>query len=216
MKYLRKCGKRDNIGTNYVTLSPIAIVSPSAEQQMEIVSSSANDTDGGSGAQKVTIEYLDSNFDEHSEEITMNGTTAVTTKATNIYRINRMYVSAGATADGNITLRDVGGGGNDRYYIEAGDSEDKIAYYTIPKNYNGYIWAFGVGAESDNITFSLCVRSGNIRTIIDIKKISNNYEKSNVVGVENFNPGDSVFIMAKGLSGGGNAVGCFELRLLSW
>ena len=106
-----KIGSSPNIGTGeFVILSNIAPAQPPSNIQMQIVSSSINDTSAGSGAQEVDILYLPYEWsDEYSfETIVMNGTTPVNTVATNIYRIEDFFISKGSSADGNITLTDIG------------------------------------------------------------------------------------------------------------
>ena len=67
-------------------------VFPTVAQQMEVVSSSADDVSTSTGAWTVKIWYLDSSYNEKTETVTLNGTTAVPTKATDIYRINAYWV----------------------------------------------------------------------------------------------------------------------------
>ena len=94
----------------FVILSNIAVIQPAANMQMQIVSTSVNDTAAGSGAQEVDIVYLPYEWsDEYSwETIVMDGTTPVNTVATNIYRIEDFAVTKGSSAAGDITLKDIG------------------------------------------------------------------------------------------------------------
>src|SRR5659263_687910 len=57
---------------------------PGNPMRMQIVSSSSNDGSSGPGARQVDIHYLDNNYAEQTELITLNGTTPVNTIATNI------------------------------------------------------------------------------------------------------------------------------------
>lgn len=85
-------------------------VFPTVGQQMEVVSTSANDTIAGTGVQKVHIHYLDSDYVPHVETIDMNGLTAVATVATDIFRINSfhaMQVGTGEVSAGNISIRKI-------------------------------------------------------------------------------------------------------------
>ena len=89
-------------GSNKIIPHPAA-----AGIQMEIVSSSTDDDSDGTGVRTVRIDYLDANFAEQTETITMNGTTPVNTTATNIRRIQFMEtatVGTGGSAAGDITL----------------------------------------------------------------------------------------------------------------
>lgn len=79
---------------------------PPSGVQMEVVSTSTDDTLLGSGAQKVEIEYFtETPWAKLTEVIEMDGTTAVDTAATNIYRINQVEVVKGHPAAGTITVK---------------------------------------------------------------------------------------------------------------
>ena len=71
------------------------------EKQLTISSDNANDTSAGTGGQLVLISYLDDEFTELTEIVTMNGTTPVTTVATDIFRINQLLVIASGTGNKN-------------------------------------------------------------------------------------------------------------------
>lgn len=124
---------------------------PTSEQQMEVVSDDANDAIGGSGANIILMTCLDRQFNEFQSIVIMNGTTPVLTTETNIFRINALQViSAGSSLknEGNITVRTVGGAGNDYEYIEAGRGVGQAAKYTIPKNKNAHVKTITLSAES--------------------------------------------------------------------
>lgn len=109
--------------------------------QMAAVSDSALDTSLGSGARQVIIYYLDNNFLEKTEIVSLSGLTPVNTIATNIYRINgfRVY-SAGTNAKpfGNLSLTST-----DTLttysYILAGFNRARSSFYTVPANKMLYI-----------------------------------------------------------------------------
>lgn len=71
---------------------------PPSKMEMEVISDSANDASAGSGAQKVTVYYLDDAYAEKTKEVTLNGTNAVSTTVTDIFRINGYRVTAGTYA----------------------------------------------------------------------------------------------------------------------
>jgi len=138
------------------TFSPIA-----SESQLEIVSDSANDTIAWTGAQKVTIYYLDSDYIEHTEEVELDGITPVLTTATDIFRINGFKVSQVGTtlyAEGNIDLRDTT---DTPIYsrIEAGYNSARDFFYTVPANKTLYItdimYSAGATVSGRNCRFTL-------------------------------------------------------------
>jgi hypothetical protein len=114
---------------------------PAAEQRMEVVSSSALDTADGTGAQSVHLVYLDSDFVEHTEDIELAGLTPVATEATDIYRINHLWVltaGTGGVAAGDIDIRNLA---NTPIYsrIPSGLTRARNAIYTVPAGICLYI-----------------------------------------------------------------------------
>ena len=124
---------------------------PTVAQQMEVVSSSAQDTaTTGTGAWTVKIWYLDSTFREKTEIITLNGTNVVPTVATDIYRINNYWVmtaGTGGKAAGNIDIRHLS---NSPIYsrIGTGQTRARNSAYTVPFGKKFYIWMISYGASS--------------------------------------------------------------------
>lgn len=119
-------------------------------EQWEVVSTSTNDSAAGTGARTMIIEYLDSNYTEQSETITLNGTTAVSTIATNMFRMVKARVNtAGSTFEnqGELILRVVGGGsrrgGILRDTFVANDANglnaSQDAHYTVPAGKTVYL-----------------------------------------------------------------------------
>lgn len=139
--------------TNYVW--------PAVAQQMEIVSSSTNDTLAGTGVQKVKIYYLDASGTEFTEVVSLNGTGVVTTTATNIYRVNDFMayqVGVNGVAAGNIVLRNLT---DTPIYsqISTGFTRDRSVVYTVPKNKHLFITSITFGCvystagKSERFTF---------------------------------------------------------------
>ena len=107
---------------------------PAAPMQMAVVSSSASDTAAGTGARSVHIHYLDAEYQEQFETVTLNGATPVNTAATDIRRINGMHswtVGSGGVPAGNISIRAVGGAVT-YGYILAGLNMARQAIFTVP------------------------------------------------------------------------------------
>ena len=90
---------------------------PTAELQMQVVSTSTHDNGMGTGTQLVKLIYLDDDAVEHSEIIDIDGTTPVTTDATDIFRVVGLYGIKYGTTDvfgingsaGTITLENIAG-----------------------------------------------------------------------------------------------------------
>lgn len=98
----------DDIWTGTATTIPIP---PSTGQQMQVVSTSANDTNSGTGTRTLEIHYVDANGNEKGENITMNGLTPVVTTATNIrfiQDIHTLTVGSNLAAVGTISISQQG------------------------------------------------------------------------------------------------------------
>lgn len=139
-----KTGYNPNVGTSEETVWSYSTqyVYPTSAMQMEVVSSdNTQDKAGGTGALAVTITYLDGSYNEHSEVVELNGTTAVPTSHVNLYRINSFRctnVGTNGAPIGNITLRGVGGGTVYSYML-AGYTRARNIVYTVPEGYDLYI-----------------------------------------------------------------------------
>lgn len=125
-----------------------AYVFPAAAQQMEVVSSdNTQDKAGGTGALQVTIGYLDANYAEKTETVTLTGTAPVDTVATNILRINSFQVTSAGTGGapvGNLSLRNTAG--NVTYsYITLGFTRARNSVCTVPAGQTLYITGGSVG-----------------------------------------------------------------------
>lgn len=129
---------------------------PTSASALEVVSSSVEDDPDkggsvpGTGIHTVTLYYLKNDFSEATEDINLNGTSAVTTANSDIYRVQFLRAKAVGTsgaAVGTITLRTVGGG---VVYstIEAGYTNSRNSFYTIPKDKALYITSMFGGCTS--------------------------------------------------------------------
>lgn len=135
--------------TDISELGVSVIPLPSSAITMEVVSSSVNDTSGGTGAKTVEIRGLDANWDEISESVALNGTTVVA--LLNSYlRINKFQVKTAGSigvADGTIKLQATGAGIEyDR--ITAGGNADLQAHYSVPNNYSVFINSINAGVTT--------------------------------------------------------------------
>ncbi len=135
------------------TLLPVTLdgtyQTPTTAQALEILSDDANDTFLGTGARTVTVLGLDANWDEISQTIEMNGTTAVPIP-TSMTRVCSLWVSSSgtyATASsgshlGTLTVQGSGGGSiwgsitNSPFPT----GQSQIGVYSIPRNKKGLLW----------------------------------------------------------------------------
>lgn len=109
-----KIGSSTNIGTDCKILSNAEVVHPGdinpAGVRCRIASTSTDDYSGGTGIQKVRLEYFDNTWTLNEEIVTMPTApdTYIDTIADNIYRIESFEafkVGSGNVAAGTITLK---------------------------------------------------------------------------------------------------------------
>jgi len=123
-------GERDNVGTTSTGEdiwrgSAVLIPTPSTSgEQMTIVSTSqADNGTSATGAITVEIHYLDAQFMEQEEVITLDGTTPVNTVATDITFVNEFYIlttGSGMVAAGAIELYKTGAASTVYHHIDLG------------------------------------------------------------------------------------------------
>lgn len=147
----RILGYNASVGTSLVDITETSenINIPTAATPMEMDSTSDNDIAEGIGVQVVEIIGLDSNYNEISEQVIMNGTTAVAT-VNSYLRINNIHsvkVGDNGSAVGTITIQSIGGA-TEYARISVDNNTMFQALFTVPNNYNAYIVGWTAGATS--------------------------------------------------------------------
>lgn len=107
-----------------------------AATKLEILSASANDAAAGTGARTFTIQGLDTNFNQISETITMNGVTPVQS-ANSYIRVNSLSIASSGSGQvnaGDVTLR-VTGAGATQAIARAGYGFAKQCVFTVPNGF---------------------------------------------------------------------------------
>jgi hypothetical protein len=121
-----------------------------ANAQRSVNSTSANDTSAGTGARTVTINYLTAAFVLKSETVTMNGTAAVNTVATDIAYIESIVVASVGSVGGNVGTIQVwtatAAGGSVWGSIAASDNQTFWAHHYVPSGLTCCIISFSAGA----------------------------------------------------------------------
>lgn len=157
-----KTGYNGAVGTSSEDLWTVGggYVFPSvAGIQMQVVSASPNDTNGGSGVQSVTLYYLDDTYTEKTEDITLNGGTVLTaaTKIARVQGFRAKTVGVNAIAAGNIALQSVGGGVNYSQIVQ-GYTRCRCCIWTVPQGKKLYVTSLvfstgsGAGGRDVRIT----------------------------------------------------------------
>jgi len=140
----------------------------SAADQLEVLSSDADDTSAGTGARTVELQGLDSSWNILTETVTMNGTSAVTTTGSFLRIFRARVVTAGSSGrnEGTITIRDqdtsttralITNGATD------GNGQTLMAVYTIPAGKTGYVININVSSQKDQEqTYRLMARDNTV------------------------------------------------------
>lgn len=121
-----------------------------AATQLSVSSSSANDDGdpGGTGARTIQIIGLDANWEPIVEDVTMNGTSVVTT-TNSFLRVLRAYVLTAGSTESNVGVIYIHNSAvtagvpntSTLVYgaIPAAAGQTQMAIHTIPAGYTGYI-----------------------------------------------------------------------------
>jgi len=115
-------------------------------ETLTVVSSDAADAAAGTGARTLTIKGLDSDWEEVTTTVTLNGTTPVATTQT-FRRVNEVTVAtagSGGVNAGAITITHTTTTTNIFAVITAGANKAQTATYTVPANK----WAAIVSAKA--------------------------------------------------------------------
>ena len=117
---------------------------------IDVVSASAADDVGSTGATSVRVTYLDANFNQATEDVAMDGATEVEMTNQTISFIQKAEVIASGTglaAAGAITIADVTGGGV-HAVIDAGSKESGNCTWKIPAGHTGYVHGFWADVDA--------------------------------------------------------------------
>lgn len=159
---IHKFGNNESVGTSIVPICNGGnYQTPTGTITLAAISSDTNDTAAGTGAQQITLVYLDTNFDEQTATIEMNGTTETTGTVTGVKRLYRVYVSrsgtyatqAAASQNGTITVRVAGAGATwatiPTLATSFGPGQSLIGAYTVPAGYTAFILSQIFSIESN-------------------------------------------------------------------
>ena len=131
---------------------------PTSAVTMFVSSTSANDANGGTGANSILIQGLDENYDEIEETVFLNGQTQVATQLAylRVYRAFVTLAGTGGTSGGTIYVGSSGATGgvpNTTVYANLSfGNQTQIAAYTVPAGYTLYL---------DDINFTAALSQAN-------------------------------------------------------
>lgn len=167
---VRQIGRNPDIDSDTVKedIWPVggAYVWPSAPAATTIVSTSANDTVGGTGARTVTVYGIadPTTYEPVTEDVSMDGTNAITL-STEFYRINRVVVTTVGNADNsNVGTIDVKHGATVLCRMGPSTGASLQAIFTVPAigQHRSYIVGFDgavVAGSSSGITIEMMLES---------------------------------------------------------
>ncbi len=153
-----------------ILLAPYrSMVYPTSGEQLELICENAGDTSAGTGARTVLLTYLDTSYVEQTETVSLNGTTAVLTSATNILRFRSAQVLTWGSATepifvkcnlGGIIIRDTASKAI-RGFIhfdssitgdEHGLNATKNSHFTVPAGATAFIMNVTGNTSKDHET----------------------------------------------------------------
>ena len=112
----------------------------------------ADDDVGGIGATEITVQGIDSSFNETSETIATGGEFASLATTTSFWRVHRAWVSAVGTyggANDNDVVIENSAGGTDLLQITTGEGQTQFAGWTTPVGKQAYL--LSVFATADGL-----------------------------------------------------------------
>lgn len=136
--------------TSGVAIRATTYTPQGANAQRSIKSSSASDTSAGTGARQILLTYLTAAYELKTETLTLNGTTAVATAASDIAFIESMVVTSVGSNGGNVGTitfhTNNSGGGTTWGSIAASDNMTFWAHHYVPAGKTCCLLAVNVGA----------------------------------------------------------------------
>ena len=179
--HINKFGYNTSVGTTFETITDLGgdQYYPTSAGVVSVVSSDVNDDDGDTGARTLEVQGLDGNYEEISETITLNGTSAVTTTASFLRVFRMRVITAGATGtnEGNITASI---GGNDIARISsANGGQSLMAVYTVPKGKTAYLIDFhGSLSKNQEAVFMIRTKNGAVSSAWQVKAMFGTFANS--------------------------------------
>jgi hypothetical protein len=169
-------GNKTTTATSEVLVSNRDYVEQDSEAQRSVVSTSSQDSSGGSGAKVIRIIYLTSDYEEKYEDVTLNGTTRVATTASDIRFIQDLRVVQGASAAGALKVYETAAGAQNEFCgIGAYTTQAFFAHYYVPAGCKAYIVRWHATVD-DEVKFKLlgrnCLDGTNlVDTILDLDNL---------------------------------------------
>tara|TARA_R110000772_G_scaffold48402_5_gene110565 strand:- start:1408 stop:2169 length:762 start_codon:yes stop_codon:yes gene_type:complete len=159
---VNKFGYNGAIGTSYQTVWTSSNLMPyvSIANNMVVTSSSSDDDVAGTGAQTITVEGLDEDYNPVSAVFNMNGTGNSTNTSISFLRAYRSSVTRVGSNDSNQGVISGSLSGNNIIHIIAGENQTLQANFTTAANTTAFVNDILISSGKENKTglFRLVVR----------------------------------------------------------
>ena len=146
-----RSGLNEAVGSSHETIATQGglMNTLTTAEQLKVASSSANDTNSGSGhARRVRIEAIDDSGNLVKEDVNLNGTAQVTTTGSytfvNSVRVQKVG-SGGAVNAGDISVF-ANNGSTLLAEIKAGENQAQKADFAVPTGHTAYLTSFMVSS----------------------------------------------------------------------
>ena len=152
---LHKFGSNENLSASEETIWSAGGLYPwssfATAQTLYFISTDNSDTN------LLEVQGLDANYNLQTKQYTLTGTTAVDSGSDTWIRVFRMFTEQEHA--GTITARVTSGVGTVVAQIDVNFAQTRMAIYTIPAGYNGYLLQYtsGVG-KGDDVNLHMHVR----------------------------------------------------------
>lgn len=183
--HINKFGFNNEVPTTFevIALGSSNFTYPTTAGVVTLVSTDANDDDGDTGARTVSLQGLDSDYNQIEETVTLNGQTNVTSTKS-FLRLFRMRIeTAGSSGGGEGTITATVGG-NELSRIEPDfDNQTLQAAYTVPADKTGYLIRMQATSTKDNkaAMVGLFTRSSDADSVFTVKQLIEVYRNNVVV-----------------------------------
>jgi hypothetical protein len=226
--YVEKFGRNPSVATSIETIWDRGGIYQylTSAAAVYVYSADANDGLTGTGARKITVQGLDTDYNLVQEEVTVNGAAStqtflrvyrafITDAGSDGYNRGDVVISTAASGAGTV-LAQIGGDGTGINYI--GFGQTMLALYTVPAGKTAYLTQWTIGAADYNTATSAFLRTrlpvnGFVMTTSDTMSVSGGFHVKNYSIPLKFN--EKVDIEVQAFNGAGTQISStFNLILL--
>lgn len=170
LEVLHKRGRRSDVGATEQDVwtagqadsgEVVLRSAPNAPGVVSLVSTSANDTELGTGARKVALDVLDENWDRQSYVVVLNGATPVASQSSEqAIRVQEVRVLEAGSGGANAGRIDASIGGNVQASIPIGLGRSHEAMISVPNGYRAFVLRAFVESPTADVIVRLYRRIG--------------------------------------------------------